>query len=250
MTQIAIPLLLALGGGLILLEHLLPAHPLEPRTDWYVRAAGLNVVQLLVFYGVDHVWASYFGEYSLDLAGGKLAPFAGALLAYFLFTFFIYWWHRARHASPFLWRVFHQLHHSPRRIQTLTAYYIHPLDMVVGLCISNTILFPLLGLDFEAAAWYTLMTGFAGFFIHSNLRVPRVVGYVFQTPEMHRLHHKSGHHEHNYSDIVCWDWMFGTYLNPRQDIERCGFDETSELRFTAMLVGSDLSRARFESADG
>jgi sterol desaturase/sphingolipid hydroxylase (fatty acid hydroxylase superfamily) len=242
MENIALPLVLILGVCLIFLEHRFPAHPLDVRPDWYVRALILNAIQLMVFYVVGRAWASYAGPQSLHLARQGISPLGGALLAYFIFTFVIYWWHRARHASPFLWRVFHQLHHSPRRIQTLTAYYIHPLDMIVGLSISNIILFPVLGLSFAAAAWYTVITGFAGFFIHSNLRVPRFVGYVFQTPEMHRLHHKSGHHAHNYSDIVCWDWMFGTYQNPKGDIEHCGFDETSEGRFLDMLLGRDLFR--------
>jgi sterol desaturase/sphingolipid hydroxylase (fatty acid hydroxylase superfamily) len=242
MESIALPIVLALGACLLILEHRFPAHPLEARPEWYVRALVLNIIQLAVFYGVGRAWAPYVGSHWLDIARNRLSPLGGAFVAYFIFTFVIYWWHRARHASPFLWRVFHQLHHSPRRIQALTAYYIHPLDMVVGLSISNIILFPLLGLSFEAAAWYTVITGFAGFFIHSNLRVPRVVGYVFQTPEMHRLHHKSGHHAHNYSDIVCWDWMFGTYRNPQEDVESCGFDEVSEHKFTEMLLGRDLFR--------
>jgi sterol desaturase/sphingolipid hydroxylase (fatty acid hydroxylase superfamily) len=247
MVDLALPLLLMLGAVLVALEHFRPAHAMEPRTDWYVRAVLLNVVQLFIFYAVDQFWTAHANQHSLRLATGLFSPLGGALLAYFVFTFFIYWWHRARHASPLLWRIFHQLHHSPRRIQTLTAYYIHPLDMLVGLSISNIILFPLLGLDFEAAAWYTLITGFAGFYIHSNLRVPRAVGYVFQTPEMHRLHHKSGHHAHNYSDIVLWDWMFGTYLNPTEPIEQCGFEEGDEHRFFSMLFGHDLGQEAAEA---
>ena len=52
--------------------------------------------------------------------------------------------------------------------------------MIVVLTISHLILFPLLGLDLEAAAWYLVLTGCAGFFIHANIRVPRAVGYVLR----------------------------------------------------------------------
>jgi sterol desaturase/sphingolipid hydroxylase (fatty acid hydroxylase superfamily) len=240
MPELALPIMLLLGGCLIVLEHRYPAHPLEPERRWYIRAAIINAVQLLVFVGVDAAWARWAGAASLFALESKVSPVVGALLAYFIFTFVIYWWHRLRHGSDLIWRVFHQFHHSPKRIQTLTAYYIHPLDMVVALCISNSILFPLLGLGIEAAGWYTLITGFAGFFIHANIRVPRQVGYVFQTPEMHRLHHKSGHHAHNYSDIVCWDLLFGTYLNPEQPIMHCGFNEEMETDVIPMLLGKDL----------
>ena len=236
---LALPLTLLLGALLVALEHHFPAHDLEPEPRWYVRAVVVNAVQLLVFVAVGNLWEGWDDRWSLHLTSGA-PPFAGACVAYFVFTFAIYWWHRARHASPLLWRVFHQFHHSPKRIQALTAYYIHPLDMFVGLSISNIILFPLLGVNVEAAAWYTLITGLAGFFIHANLRVPRAVGYVFQTPEMHRLHHKRGHHAHNYSDIVWWDMLFGTYSNPREDIEACGFDEFSERKVVPLLLGRDL----------
>ncbi len=82
----------------------------------------------------------------------------------------------------------------------------------------------------------------AGFFIHANIRVPRWVGYVYQTPEMHRLHHQSNHHSHNYSDFVCWDMLFGTYHNPKQPIVNCGFDEHEEKQVIAMLFGKIVSK--------
>ena len=241
MTEIALPLLLLLGLCIVLAEHFYPAHPIEPALEWYARALIVNAFQLLVFVGVDHVWRGWDEQWSLQLMP-TASPLVGALVAYFVFTFAIYWWHRARHGSPLLWRVFHQFHHSPKRIQTLTAYYIHPLDMFVGLSISNIILFPVLGLNLEAAAWYTLITGLAGFFIHANIRVPRAIGYVFQTPEMHRLHHRRGHHAHNYSDIVCWDMLFGTYLNPTHDIDLCGFDDVVEQQVAPLLLGREITK--------
>lgn len=242
MPEYALPIMLLSGIGILILEHLFPAHPINPEPEWYVRGLIVNVFQLLVFMAVDHFWSVWNSAWSLQLMPAA-SPLAGACVAYFIFTFAIYWWHRARHASPLLWRVFHQFHHSPKRIQALTAYYIHPLDMFVGLTISNIILFPLLGLNFEAAAWYTLITGFAGFFIHANIRVPRAVGYVFQTPEMHRLHHKRGHHAHNYSDIVWWDMIFGTYLNPVTDIDDCGFDDTTEKKVVPLLLGREIPKS-------
>ena len=232
--------MLLLGGVLIVLEHVFPAHPLKPKPEWYIRAVAINAAQLLVFRGVDWVWTRWGGTVSLFALEGRISPLSGAVLGYFIFTFVIYWWHRLRHSSDLIWRIFHQFHHSPQRIQTLTAYYIHPLDMLVALTISNTILFPLLGLGVEAAGWYTLITGVAGFFIHANIRVPRQLGYVFQTPAMHRLHHKSGHHAHNYTDLVCWDMLFGTYCNPRDPVEQCGFDAERESKLLPMLLGKDV----------
>lgn len=242
MIELALPLLYTIAGILFFLEHRYPAHPAVVSKPWYARAILINALQLAIFIVVDTLWLKHAAGWSVFTVTDSMSAPASALLAYFVFTFVVYWWHRLRHRSPLIWRLFHQLHHSPQRIQTLTAYNIHPLDMIANLTISNSILFLLLGLNLEAAAWYTLITGAAGFIIHANIRLPRQVGYLFQTPEMHRLHHKFGHHAHNYSDIVFWDMSFGTYCNPHEDITHCGFDENQEderheKKIVAMLLG-------------
>ena len=240
MTELALPLLYAFAGMLFLIEHLFPAHPLKSDVLWYLRAGLINTMVFGVFVLVESVWSNYANSWSLfSLSESFSAPLT-AFIAYFIFTFFAYWWHRLRHHSNLIWRVFHQLHHSPKRLQTLTAFYIHPLDMAADLIISNSIIYLLLGLNLEAASWYILMTGTAGFLIHANIRLPRWIGYVFQTPEMHRLHHKSGHHAQNYSDIVWWDMLFGTYCNPSEDVEECGFSEEKEGKTIHMLLTQDL----------
>lgn len=240
MIRLALPLVYTIAGILLVVERVSPAHKTASSKSWYLRAVAINALQFGIFIVFDQIWTHYAAAWSVFDLAGEMHPAASALLAYFIFTFVVYWWHRLRHQSAFFWRVFHQLHHSPQRIETLTAYYIHPLDMLVDLLISNSIVFLLLGLDLESAAWYTLITGTAGFLIHANIHLPRWVGYVFQTPEMHRLHHKSGHHAQNYSDIVWWDMLFGTYCNPKQKIEHCGFSAQQEARVIPMLLGKDL----------
>ena len=39
-------------------------------------------------------------------------------------------WHRTMHANDFLWRWFHQMHHSAERVDVAGAFYFSPLDMV------------------------------------------------------------------------------------------------------------------------
>lgn len=242
MTELALPLLYIIAAGLFVIEHTFPAHPLKVEWHWYLRAGLMNALVFSVFLMVEKLWTNYADSASLFSLSESLAAPQAAFIAYFIFTFFAYWWHRLRHSSQFVWRVFHQLHHSPQRLQTLTAYYIHPLDMVADLFVSNTIVYLMLGLNFEAAAWYILITGVAGFLVHANIRLPRWIGYVFQTPEMHRLHHKSGHHAQNYSDIVWWDMLFGTYENPKKDIESCGFSEDQENKILPMLLSKDIHK--------
>ncbi len=240
MLELALPLLYAVAGILLILEHLRPAHITTLSWAWYLRAGLINALLLLVYISFEWLWASNSFFSSVFTLPASMPDYIAALLAYFIFTFIVYWWHRLRHHSKIIWRIFHQLHHSPKRIQTLTAYYIHPLDLIANLVISNSIMFLLLGVNLEVAAWYTLITGSAGFLIHANIRLPRQVGYVFQTPEMHRLHHQSGHHAHNYSDIVIWDMIFGTYHNPIEPITSCGFEEQYENKIIPMLLGINI----------
>ncbi|PCK06900.1 MAG: desaturase [Alteromonadaceae bacterium] len=239
MSELA-PFIVILSAVMLYLgERYWPAHDRQKptRVGWYLRSLSITALNFVLFLVVD----SLIHRYATDLAmfdfGNTLSPIAGASLGYFIFTFVVYWWHRARHRFAFLWKWFHQLHHSPTRIETLTAYYIHPFDLMANLIISHSIVFILLGLNLEGAGWYTVFTGIAGFLIHANIRLPRWVGFVFQTPEMHRLHHKSDHHAHNYSDIVIWDVLFGTYQNPKQDIKQCGFKHQTETHWLRMLVG-------------
>ena len=59
---------------------------------------------------------------------------------------------------------------------------------------------------------------------------------------MHRIHHQYHHHRNNYGDIVWWDMMFGTYENPREWNDSCGFDEDKEQQLVHMLKYKDVHK--------
>lgn len=46
------------------------------------------------------------------------------MLAYFIATFVFSWWYRWRHESGLLWPLVDQIHHSPRRIEVLTSFFV------------------------------------------------------------------------------------------------------------------------------
>jgi sterol desaturase/sphingolipid hydroxylase (fatty acid hydroxylase superfamily) len=100
-----------------------------------------------------------------------------------------------------------------------------------------------LGLSVEAGAIYTLCTALGEFFYHTNCRTPHFVGYVFQRPEMHRIHHEHARHRYNYGDFVWWDMLFDTWRNPGEWNGRCGFDPEREERLPEMLCFRDVHRA-------
>lgn len=112
--------------------------------------------------------------------GRTLEPAAGGLAELFITSFVFYWWHRATHASDLLWRVFHQLHHSARRIEVLTSFYAHPLDSCAAMLLSVISSYWVLGASPAAAAVALGLTAAFDLFTHADIRTPRWLGYVLQ----------------------------------------------------------------------
>ena len=73
------------------------------------------------------------------------------------------------------------------------------------------------------------------------MRTPYWLGFIFQRPESHCIHHQAGLHSYNYADLPLWDILFGTFRNPRAWQERCGFGD-GEHRLSEMLRGVDVLR--------
>lgn len=58
----------------------------------------------------------------------------------------------------------------------------------------------------------------------------------------HLVHHQDGLHAYNYADLPLWDMLFGTFRNPREWNESCGFGKR-ETRLLEMLAGKDVNAA-------
>jgi sterol desaturase/sphingolipid hydroxylase (fatty acid hydroxylase superfamily) len=225
------------------LERLIPGWRLPRVETWPARVIAINIVQLGIVLLAGLTWEEWLSRWSVFDLSTHLSPWAGGAVAYFVATFVFYWWHRWRHESDLLWLGFHQIHHSPQRIEVITSFYKHPLEMTVNSILGSLIVYTLLGLDLKAGAIYTAFTALGEFFYHTSVRTPRWIGYVFQRPEMHRIHHEYGRHRNNYGDIVWWDMLFGTYENPERFESTCGFDDAREQQLLPMLAFRDVHRA-------
>jgi sterol desaturase/sphingolipid hydroxylase (fatty acid hydroxylase superfamily) len=222
------------------LERIIPGWRLPHVRTWPVRVVLINGVQLFVVVLAGFTWERWLSSASVFQLSTHVSPIVGGLIAYFIATFIFYWWHRMRHEHNFLWRGFHQIHHSPQRLEVITSFYKHPGEMVVNSIIGSLLVYTLLGLSPEAAATYTLCTALGEFFYHTNVKTPRWVGFFFQRPEMHRIHHQHGRHKNNYGDITWWDMLFGTYENPKDWVYSCGFDDAKEQKLIQMLAYKDV----------
>ena len=232
--------ILIVAAACMLLERLVPGWKLPRVRTWTVRVVLVNAVQLGIVLLAGLSWERWLSSASLFHLSQHVSPVAGGCVAYFIATFVFYWWHRWRHTVGFLWLGFHQIHHSPQRIEVLTSFYKHPLEMTVNSIIGSLLVYTLLGLSLEAGAVYTACTALGEFFYHTSVRTPRWVGFVFQRPEMHRIHHQHERHKNNYGDIVWWDMLFGTYENPKEFAATCGFDDAREQRLAEMLRFRDV----------
>lgn len=230
-------LIVAITAVFLLVERLRPGRPLPPVEGWYARAVALNLCQLGLVHLAGIAWGRWFQARSLSHVEG--APIALGFLFWFLGSFVFYVWHRIRHRDGW-WRLFHQVHHSPSRIETLTSFYKHPLEMAVNSIIISSIVYGVFGGSPEVAGWYNIFAVSAEYFYHMNVATPHWVGYVLQRPEHHAIHHQTDVHRYNFGDITWWDRIFGTFKDADGWTERCGFDGEREAQLAEMLAFRDV----------
>jgi sterol desaturase/sphingolipid hydroxylase (fatty acid hydroxylase superfamily) len=145
------------------------------------------------------------------------------------FAFFAAHW--LFHRVPVLWE-FHKIHHSAERLNPLTAYRGHPLNLL-STAIVTTLLTGLVYAIFDlicpggvrrivvlGADFFILTCKFAGAFLrHSSvwLHFGRRLNHVFNSPAHHQIHHSEDprHWGKNLGGVLAiFDWMAGTLYVP------------------------------------
>jgi sterol desaturase/sphingolipid hydroxylase (fatty acid hydroxylase superfamily) len=226
-------------------ERLLPGRELPKARGWYARALVVNGAQFAITIVAWRLWAGVFEPVSLFHLAEWNEPVLEGGAAWFVGTFVFYWWHRLRHWRAF-WRVFHQVHHSPSRIEIVTSFYKHPIEIAADSVLSIVMLYALLGCSVDAGLWYNFFAATGEYFYHANLRTPYWMRYIIQTPELHSVHHQYDVHHYNYADIPLWDRLFGTYCDAIEFAPRCGFPHGAEQRLSDMLAFRDVYRSAEE----
>ena len=230
---------------LAITERMWPARSFPPRRGWQWIGIGFLVLLATLATVVPLVLPVDWMAAHRIFDGTRLGIVGGALVGFVVFELVIYAWHRTAHRVDLLWRGFHQVHHSPRRVDMPGSVLFHPLEMLVqiGLQLLTTVI--VLGLDPIAAALVGYLVAFYGMFQHWNVRTPGWLGYVIQRPEAHCVHHRMGLHYYNFADLPPIDMLFGTFRNPRQFLGECGFEGGADERLGAMLAWSDVNRDRY-----
>lgn len=237
----AVPVILIIffTAVFIFLERRFPGRPLPAVRGWYGRAIFINALQVLLIGLGGLTWNKFFREYSLLHFGHWRSPLLEGLFYWFVGTFVFYWWHRMRHWNGF-WVVFHQIHHSPARIEAITSFYKHPVEIAADSIVTVFFIYCVMGGSAEAGAWTSFFGATGEYFYHSNLKTPQWIGYVLQRPEHHSIHHAVDIHKYNYGDITWWDRIFGTFKEAETFAPACGFPNDNERHLGKMLQFKDV----------
>lgn len=223
------------------IERIWPARkfPVVPHWHWigvgaFVYAALMNTFLPMA---IPEEWVAQ--HKLMDLS--SLGVLWSVLVGHLVITFATFVWHRATHHFNPLWRGFHQLHHSTRHLNVYAANIIHPTDLAVYVFMPTFFALFVLGVDPLSAAIIGNLGAFNAYFQHWNVKTPVWLGWFFQRPEAHCIHHQRGLHAYNYSDFPLWDMLFGTFRNPETWEGETGFDPPADMRYGEMLVFADVN---------
>ena len=255
--------LVAIGVWLVLmltLERLAPA--LAPPADegcygW--RRLARNGVLWLANTGLSplvvipvSVWSA-----GVDLwAGAGWSPrpdwwsgWTGLLLDVLILDLFIYWWHRANHMLPVLWR-FHEVHHLDRHLDATTAVRFHFGEVLLSAVVRAAVIIAF-GIPLASVLVFETAVLMSALFHHANLRLPaaveRPLNWVIITPRLHWVHHHAVRRDtdSNYGTIFSlWDRLFGSrWTTPRRDGLPIGVENRKELSLAGLLARPFRGRA-------
>ncbi|MBI3087460.1 MAG: sterol desaturase family protein [Candidatus Omnitrophica bacterium] len=215
---------IGVGGFLLLLfcEQRWAFKPwVEPRLRRYALnlfIIGTNTLVLSILLGGLLIAA--YQAFELQRIGLLQAlgvgPWANALASVVALDLVTYWWHRAYHGLPLMWRM-HRVHHSDRDVDVTTSGRFHLTEMTLSAAFRLGVI-ALWGASLAGVVLFEIVFGLFNQLEHANLQLParldRRLRAVFVTPAMHRVHHSQipAHTNSNYSTIFSWwDRLFGTY---------------------------------------
>ncbi|MBC8035892.1 MAG: sterol desaturase family protein [Rhizobiales bacterium] len=210
-------------GGVVLLA--LVAMLVLERLFPVARALGglRRVARNLSFGGVNAVlsWAvvvpvsAVAAQWALDWRPLWWAGWWGLGLDLLLLDFWIYWWHRANHRLPLLWR-FHEVHHLDEFLDASSALRFHFGEVLLSALVRAVVIF-VAGVPLTSVVVFETLLAMATMFHHSNVRLPpvleRALSFIVVTPSIHWVHHhaRRADTDSNYATILSvWDRLFAS----------------------------------------
>jgi sterol desaturase/sphingolipid hydroxylase (fatty acid hydroxylase superfamily) len=239
---------LLVGGAFVFFlvyERLWPAaeSPLLVRFGRATAAAWRRLARNVGLFGINllispllvvpiTVWAEGF---SLGLRPAWWSGWPGLVLDLVLLDLWIYWWHRANHEVPFLWR-FHQVHHLDEHLDSTTGVRFHFGEVLLSALVRALVII-VFDLPLASVLAFEALVLIGAIFHHSDARLPArleaALSRVIVTPSIHWVHHHKvrADTDSNYGTIFSfWDPLFRSRSRTR--------------RFATMPIGIEGRRDR------
>lgn len=201
---------------------------------WAITAALVVVIVLPV-----SAWAS---AHPLWVRPAWMTGWAGLAIDLLLLDLWIYWWHRANHEVPLLWR-FHEVHHRDRFLDVTTQMRFHIGEVLLSTVVRSAVIV-VLAVPFASVIVFEILLQLGTIFHHSNLRVPpafeRALSRIVVTPSIHWVHHRRIQRDtdSNYSTLFSWwDRLFASRSpTPRTPDLALGVEGRPDASLVGLLV--------------
>lgn len=221
-------------GGLSLflfIETIFPARRWQDsrikRFVFHASVAAFNTVLVRILIYVPFLlWIVYVEQQGWGVSRWLgLNGLLEIIVSLIMIDLFDYFWHRANHQIPFLWR-FHKAHHADNEMDVSTALRFHPGELLLS-SIAKASWVAIWGPT--AIAWFVFegLISLCAQFHHSNIDLPdpveRVLSRIIVTPRFHTSHHlvERDYGHANFSTIFSfWDPLFRSYCQAP-----CGHDD-------------------------
>ena len=172
---------------------------------------GLN--HLLAVVGASLFAPLYYWAYSQQQYDLVWLGWFGYLLAFLLFDFLYYWFHRTSHYFTVLWWV-HSVHHQVTFLTPALALRVSAFDFAVIWIILLPML--LMGFSREHLVFVLSLHAFYQVFLHLRWKVSLgPLEWLFNSPAHHALHHAKNrpYLDKNFASVlIVWDKLFGSFV--------------------------------------
>jgi sterol desaturase/sphingolipid hydroxylase (fatty acid hydroxylase superfamily) len=209
---------LVVMATLLLLLVLERIYPLA-RVVGGVRRIGRNLslagVNAVLSWAVVVPVSAFAASHALGWRPEWWSGWTGLALDLLVLDLWIYWWHRANHEWPLLWR-FHEVHHLDEFLDASSALRFHFGEVLISSLVRAGVIL-VLGVPLLSVVIFETLLAFNTMFHHSDVRLPprleRALSWVIVTPSIHWVHHHAIRRDtdSNYASLLSvWDRIYAS----------------------------------------
>jgi sterol desaturase/sphingolipid hydroxylase (fatty acid hydroxylase superfamily) len=238
-------------AALFVLERLFPAaRPHLGRLAERALAPMLRLAKNLSFAAINAVLSPLIvipitaaaSAWAIDWRPSWFAGGAGLAVDLLLLDLWVYWWHRANHEVPFLWR-FHEVHHLDQFLDVTSGVRFHLGEVLMSAVVRAGVIIAL-AIPFTSVVAFETLLLLATLFHHSNVKLPvraeRMLSYLVVTPSIHWVHHHAIRRDtdSNYATILSvWDHLFASRsATIRTPDLKIGVERESDRPFLSLIA--------------